>query len=153
MLLLVLLLVLLLSLLLVLLLVVLLVLPLLPLLLLVLLLLLSLGQALPVCVPLAVPCCGHRLAPAPPLCNTEPQLRPRQHCDVSQLPCALAQVRLLGSGGLDAAVQPSAAAAIIDALWLAAVHDAPQVRCQPAFPRVCMPSSRQCLQCCVGCQE
>lgn len=50
-----------------------------------------------------------------------------------QWPCLPAsllapQVRLLGSGGLDAAVQPDAAAAIVDALWLAAGHDEPQVR-------------------------
>lgn len=40
---------------------------------------------------------------------------------------AAAWVRLLGAGGLDAAVQPDAAAAIVDALWLAAAHESPQV--------------------------
>ena len=38
-----------------------------------------------------------------------------------------AWLRLLGGGALDAAVQPEAAAAIVDALWLAAAHEAPQV--------------------------
>ena len=56
----------------------------------------------------------------------------------------LLQVRLLGSGGLDAAVQPGAAAAIVDALWLAAGHDSPQVRCLPASPRPCMLCNRHC---------
>jgi hypothetical protein len=33
----------------------------------------------------------------------------------------------LGNAALDAAVQPEAAAAIIDALWLAAANEHPQV--------------------------
>ncbi|KAL4447386.1 hypothetical protein ABPG75_004605 [Micractinium tetrahymenae] len=56
------------------------------------------------------------------------------HRQLPRLPdhpaAAAAWVRLLGSGGLDAAVQPDAAAAIIDALWLAAGHEAAQVRRQ-----------------------
>ncbi|PRW05754.1 RST1 isoform X1 [Chlorella sorokiniana] len=56
------------------------------------------------------------------------------HRELPRLPehpaAAAAWVRLLGGGGLDAAVQPDAAAAIVDALWLAATHEAAQVRCQ-----------------------
>lgn len=37
------------------------------------------------------------------------------------------QVRLLGGGGLDATVQPDTAAAVVDALWLSADHESPQV--------------------------
>ncbi|KAI3425383.1 hypothetical protein D9Q98_009147 [Chlorella vulgaris] len=56
------------------------------------------------------------------------------HAALPRLPehpaAAAAWVRLLGQGGLDAAVQPTSAAAIVDALWLAAAHEAPQVRGQ-----------------------
>lgn len=52
-------------------------------------------------------------------------------CSTLAPPCL--QVRLLGSAALDAAVQPEPAAAIVDALWLAAASEEPQVGFSTVF--------------------